>query len=164
MAPGSAVENTGQRENVRRRIHAEHDMRAPNSGGRQHNRDPWIRSVHSTHRTAGSVHQHNDNQRNWWSRIFVIRVSGRETREEGLIVWVRSITNDTGRCAYIPLIFFAVILYGIAGACSVGMYWSGSSNLMVGITSVFLTVLSVASTAIISVVVDLIPTDQRLIR
>ncbi|KAL0271445.1 UNVERIFIED_CONTAM: hypothetical protein PYX00_008539 [Menopon gallinae] len=56
------------------------------------------------------------------------------------------------------LLFF---IYGIGGACSIGMYWSASSNIMVGLTSVFVSLLSIGSTVIVSVVVDLIPTDQR---
>lgn len=53
------------------------------------------------------------------------------------------------------------LTYGIAIACCFGMYWSITSDIMLGVTAIFITMTSVSATAVVSVVVDLFPTSLR---
>lgn len=55
----------------------------------------------------------------------------------------------------------AVIIYFLGGTVCMSMYWATSSDMMLGITSVYVTLISVSSTAVVSVVVDLFPTSLR---
>lgn len=61
----------------------------------------------------------------------------------------------------ISLILFLVLATCVAVASCVGMYWAISSYLMLAFSSLFVTATSISSCAIISVTLQLFPTETR---
>ncbi|KAK6617628.1 hypothetical protein RUM44_005216 [Polyplax serrata] len=54
-----------------------------------------------------------------------------------------------------------VLIYGLGVMCSFGIYWSTTSNHLLGTISVFIALISMAATTVSSVVIDTFPTFLR---